>query len=1165
MVDCQVITITLQNAYTCNHECYCGCQFVGPPAPPIEEKPVGKVSPIILDLDGDGVETVSLENGVYFDHDGNRFAQKSGWAGSDDALLVWDRNQNGLIDDGNELFGDNYILANGEKAANGFEALAEFDTNGDGVVDANDERWSELKLWQDKNGNGILDEGELLTMEEAGVAGLNVGYQNQTYVDENGHEHRQSGSFIRDDGSTGQMNDVWFKADLADTIFMDEIDVSDEIKVLPNLKGYGNIPSLHQAMALDESGLIQNLVEEFLAAEDPLAAQSMIWDVIFAWTGVTDFDPDSRGQYIGDDARKLYAMERLTGQEWISVWCWGTLDPNPHGNDAQALRAWFGDWEQKVTSYFMLSTHYNDLYKLAAKAGQQLSDGQTADESLASLLDALRVLYDSGTDRDRQKIQSVLSLLGIYDERGVACADYLKTVFDNPDSDDQFAAFISQSFFNFVDGGTGNDNLVAENVNSWLRGNGGDDNLHGGLGHDLLDGGAGNDYLNGGAGNDTLKGGQGDDYLMGGLGDDILDGGAGNDRLICGLGNDTFVFGRGYGHDRIEDNDSNPDKRDILRLVGLSLDEITFSTVYKGPINFGDIRDLAYDLVVTIKDTGETITLVNGLWNRTDSTNPNSIQAVVFDDGTILEMDDFLNDGWLEVHGDDSDNDLRGSNYGSILNGGLGNDSLTGGSGNDILYGGQGNDSLNGGAGDDILDGGAGNDRLIGGAGNDTFVFGRGYGHDRIEDNDNNPDKRDILRLVGLTLDEITFSTVYKGYITIGGIKDAAYDLVVTIKDTGESITIVNGVWNRKDAVNPCSIQAVEFADETILELDDLPAHSLLQVLGTEADNDLRASAYDSLLYGYEGNDSLSGGVGNDTLDGGAGNDYLSGGAGNDTYVFGRGYGHDRISAYDLNIDKRDIIRLVGLEPEDINSSTIRRGNLTTSQGAFAVYDLILTIRDTGETLTIQNGLCANGNVFNPHSVQAIEFGNGNVMEWDDFLTSKAFQHFGTDGDDSLSASVYDTELYGLGGDDRLIGGNGNDILDGGPGNDYMEGGAGDDTYIYKRGGGQDTIFNSGGGNDLLKFVDIDPAELWFGKNGSHLTIGLVGSTDQVTLNYFFASSYAIDTIEAGGSVIAETQVAQMVQAMAALGAPAGVDGGWTDEQKEALAPVLTAYWRPAA
>lgn len=126
-------------------------------------------SPLIIDMDGDGVETSKAEDGVYFDHDGNGFAEKSGWVGQDDGLLVRDINGNGEIDNGTELFGNNSVLSSGEKAANGFEALKDLDSNGDGVFNAEDNAWSEVKIWQDANGNGKVDSNELLTLEQANI------------------------------------------------------------------------------------------------------------------------------------------------------------------------------------------------------------------------------------------------------------------------------------------------------------------------------------------------------------------------------------------------------------------------------------------------------------------------------------------------------------------------------------------------------------------------------------------------------------------------------------------------------------------------------------------------------------------------------------------------------------------------------------------------------------------------------------------------------------------------------------------------------------------------------------------------------------------------------------------------------------------------------------
>ncbi|NJM32206.1 MAG: hypothetical protein HC848_04205 [Limnobacter sp.] len=79
-------------------------------------------SPLILDIDGDGVETVGLDSNIHFDHNGDGFAETTGWVGADDALLALDLNGDGIINNGTELFGNETLLANGNKAANGFEA-----------------------------------------------------------------------------------------------------------------------------------------------------------------------------------------------------------------------------------------------------------------------------------------------------------------------------------------------------------------------------------------------------------------------------------------------------------------------------------------------------------------------------------------------------------------------------------------------------------------------------------------------------------------------------------------------------------------------------------------------------------------------------------------------------------------------------------------------------------------------------------------------------------------------------------------------------------------------------------------------------------------------------------------------------------------------------------
>ena len=207
-------------------------------------------SPLVIDLDGDGIETLTAAGGVYFDHDGNGFRENSGWVGQDDGLLVRDINGNGQIDDGSELFGNHTLLSNGEKAANGFEALKDLDSNGDGVFNASDEAWNQIMIWQDRNSNGKVDSGELLTLESAGIAGIDLDYEHQEVVDANGNAHKQSGTIIKSDGTTGSIADVWFDTNPEATIDDLQTEIPEAVLALPNISGSGNVHNLHTAMAL---------------------------------------------------------------------------------------------------------------------------------------------------------------------------------------------------------------------------------------------------------------------------------------------------------------------------------------------------------------------------------------------------------------------------------------------------------------------------------------------------------------------------------------------------------------------------------------------------------------------------------------------------------------------------------------------------------------------------------------------------------------------------------------------------------------------------------------------------------------------------------------------------------------------------------------------------
>ncbi len=254
-------------------------------------------SPIVLDLDGNGVSTTAVKDGAYFDHAGDGFAERTGWVGTGDGLLVRDLDGNGRIDTGAELFGSETRLADGTKAANGFEALKSLDGNHDGQIDANDPAFASLKIWIDADGDGYSQPGELLTLTQAGVAAIATGYAVSTLVDAQGTAHSQIGTYTRADGGVAAAEDVWFAVDRAYSLATTWADVPTDIAALPDLPGYGTVRDLHQAMALDTGGNLETLVAAYVAEPDEGQRHSLLDAIVYAWTGVDGIDPHSRGGY----------------------------------------------------------------------------------------------------------------------------------------------------------------------------------------------------------------------------------------------------------------------------------------------------------------------------------------------------------------------------------------------------------------------------------------------------------------------------------------------------------------------------------------------------------------------------------------------------------------------------------------------------------------------------------------------------------------------------------------------------------------------------------------------------------------------------------------------------------------------------------------------------
>jgi len=135
--------------------------------------------PVIIDLDGNGYRLTGAATVVSFDIDADGTKDSIGWTKPDefDAFFVLDRNGNGAIDDGSELFGTSSPLTDGTLARNGFIAIANLDDNGDGQIDAGDSSYASLRLWLDVNHNGVSEPPELKTLSAMGLTTLHLSYE----------------------------------------------------------------------------------------------------------------------------------------------------------------------------------------------------------------------------------------------------------------------------------------------------------------------------------------------------------------------------------------------------------------------------------------------------------------------------------------------------------------------------------------------------------------------------------------------------------------------------------------------------------------------------------------------------------------------------------------------------------------------------------------------------------------------------------------------------------------------------------------------------------------------------------------------------------------------------------------------------------------------------
>jgi len=541
--------------------------------------------PLVLDLDRDGVETVGVNLGPLFDHNGDGFAEVTGWVDPDDGFLVMDRNGDGVINDGKEFFGDLTVLNDGRRAANGFEALAELDGNNDGRIDTNDPGFSHMKVWKDVDRDGYSLPSELHTLDELGITAINLDSTPDSTTDPQGNTRTRVGSFEWTDGSNGEIAEYGLERDTVYVLATEWQDVPEDIAALPDLRAYGNVYDLHQAMVRDTSaqlasvveqfvgsaqsasgpapttgGQLKSLVGQFVGAPDPTSRNALTEQILFTWTGSEAIDPQSRGANI--DARRLGVLEEFFGQSFV-----GRSGPNPtyeasiHLNESYRLI-----FEGNYAS-LMKQTHLKDLYNTL----EYTCCGETGEYQIdtSGLITALQQNLDDDPEQGKQLLSEFARSrrgMGFHDEN---CFLSVREHFIQQDPD--LGWMFDTGGLPVYDAphqgsrpesrhieGTDNADAVKGSLtvgDRWLNGLNGNDVIYGTSRHEYLINESGDGILVGGGGYDTIRAG---------AGDDILDGGADKDRLYGEEGNDTYLFRTGSGKDVILETDTTPDNRDTI-------------------------------------------------------------------------------------------------------------------------------------------------------------------------------------------------------------------------------------------------------------------------------------------------------------------------------------------------------------------------------------------------------------------------------------------------------------------------------------------------------------------------------------------------------------------------------------------------------------------------
>ncbi|ALR09337.2 hemolysin [Xylella fastidiosa] len=1074
--------------------------------------------PLVLDLDGDGIETVAAGKNILFDHDGDGITHASGWIKSDDGLLVLDRNGNGRIDNGSELFGADTVLANGHKATSGFEALRDLDSNGDGLFDAADARFTDVRVWRDLNQDGQSQANELFTLSNLGIASITLTPTDTQRVNlGNGNVMDARGSYTRTDGRSGTVGNLQLGVDQFYRDYRgahDTVTISEAARALPAISGSGAVRDLQEAASLSPALLAA--VQALLSGTTQGTLRAALDHVIALWAGTSTMrSSEELLEASGEGNRTVYyhayaffAPDAVTAQGNKAVQAWMQQQHAQLGPIIGILEKFNGSrlvseqngqitmngqmctWQrvvrpdghsEAVMDLALLPEVVSDTFDAFTEAYAKLKESiyirLVLEPRLTDYLSGLTLTYNNGVmgwdasgleakldhtwqHNKAQALQDVIDLHR-YGRDALAASgwkpfDALRQMVDR-------TAATPDGRQALADAGIP---LIAGNA----EGSAATDLLFGDAGANLLRGGGGDDLLSGGDGNDTLYGGDGNDTLYGGAGDDVLDGGEGSNRLEGGAGNDVLkvsywspdnVLIGGTGDDTLYGSAfadtyifNQGDGHDTI----IERDG-TDTLVFGAGIVANQVRLLheGQDVVLDLGNGHDSIRLKDWLTSNGTRTHSADIEQIVFADGTLWTPETLSNMGLTTL----------GTSGNDTLKGWQGKDILLGGDGDDVLDGDYGSNRLEGGAGDDVLkvsycsadnvlNGGSGDDTLYGSGYADTYLFNQGDGHDTLIERGG------------------TDTLVFGEGIVAADVRllRQGQDVVLDLGNGHDSIRLKDWLDSSGYRNYSADIEQIVFADGTVWTGETLSTLGF-STLGGDGDDVLDGGEASNRLEGGAGNDVLkvsTDGSWDNVFSGGTGDDMLYGSAHSDTYLFNQGDGHDTIIEPGGSLDR--LVFGEGITADDVR--VVREGQ-----------DVVLDLGNGHDSIRLKDWLTSDGEYNRTGNIEEIFFADGtrwagDTLGWKEMTTfgtsgNDTLQGWGSsdillggNGDDVLSGDYGDDTLYGEAGDDLLLGDDGNDVLDGGEGHNRLEGGAGKDVLKVSTDGSSDNVFSGGTGNDML-------------------------------------------------------------------------------------------------